>query len=364
MIHLLVFAHYARRFCIWLLSPLEGFVRAMKDQMRKERNSNGTACSSKMSTGKSGTASDCLTPTTLTVKNADDLEKGRDRTPDLHKGVKPLYGSIVLYLGIWLTILHFTWPNVDLSENTSIFIYGACMSPRWGATAFSMYALACVFPLGESFWRRIPNIQDLQDRSATELSNYFIQATVVITATILTVDIQWMAISVFYTGYLELPPYQAGNSEVKLRWLRDAILVLVLYPVATTVSALAWQPLYYFRETVWHYNERLDLLYKQVNQAHVGGNSHDAPCLPAKFDAEKEEGRENQQSAKSNARKEEEERSEDHDGGGALPIASVKNLVRNDWDLVEEDLHSKDASNAPATASATLHVSSDEGNCH
>ncbi|CAF9933460.1 Transcriptional regulatory protein sin3 [Imshaugia aleurites] len=338
MMLFVVGAHFAEGFCMYMFLPLNGFTRAMEDQMRKESHSKCASYSTTTSTGKSRTVSHCLTPDFLSGKNADDLEKGRDQTPDWRESVKPLHSSIGLYLGLWLAVLHFTWPNVDLGENTPIFIYGACMSPRWWATAYSIYALASVFPLGKSFRRRIPNMQDLQDRTATKLSNYFIQATVVIAAIILTVDIQWVAISVLYTRYLELPPYQAGDSEVELRWFRDIYLVLVFYSVATAVCAFAWQPLSSFRKNVRHYNERLDLLSKQVKQTRTDGNSRVAPSQPAELGAEKgEEGQGIQQPAKSDAQKEEdgleaqqpakskarqeEERSEDDDGGAALSIA-------------------------------------------
>lgn len=140
MINLLVAAHYALkwRIYIYFLSPLEGFIRVMKDQMRKERALERAA---KMSTEKSGIASDNLSPYANSVINADGLEPRRDRTAEPRKGIKPLRSSIILYLGIWLAILHYTWPNVDLSENTSIFIYSAHILPRWLATTFSAYAL-------------------------------------------------------------------------------------------------------------------------------------------------------------------------------------------------------------------------------
>ena len=337
MIFFVVGAHFAEGIYIYMFLPLKGFTRAMEDQMRKESHSKRASYPTTRSTGKSRTVSHCLTPDLLSGNNADDLEKGRDQTPDLHESVKPLHSSVGLYLGLWLAVLHFTWPNVDLGENTPIFIYGACMLPRWWATAYSVYALASVFPLRRSFRRRIPNMQDLQDRTTTKLSNYFIQATVVIAAIILTVDIQWVAISVLYTRYLELPPYQAGNSEVELRWFGDIFLVLVFYSVATAVCAFAWQPLFSFRKNVRHYNERLDLLSKQIKQTRTDGNSRDVPSQPAELGAEKgeegqgiqqparsdaqeeEDGREAQQPAKSDAQKEE-ERSEDDDGCAALPF--------------------------------------------
>lgn len=188
-----------------------------------------------------------------------------------------------------------------------------------------------------------------------ELTFYFIKATIVIAATVLTVDIQWTAISFFQARNLELTSYLAGNSEVELRWWRDAILVLVVYPVATAMCFLAWQALSVFRKAARNYNERLDLFANQAKQANVGDDSHDAPCQPAISDEKKEEeeARETQHPAESNAR-EEEERSEDHDGGASPMITSVNSLVGNDWELVEDDLRSEDASNALAKASHCL----------
>ena len=384
LVLILVAAHYAREFYVCMLSPLDSFIRAMNDQMRQERHSKRAANSTKTSTDKSGSASNYPSPYQLSATNANDLGQGRDRTVDPQRGMKSLHSSMILRFGIWLAILHFTWPNVDLSENTSIFIYGAYISPRWWATAFSICSFASAFPLRDVLRRRTNNIQDLQDRSAIDLTFYFVQASIVITATILTVDVQWVAISVFHTRYLQLPPYQAGNSEVELRWLRDAVLVPILYPVATALCALAWQPLCIYRKAVGNYNERLALFSKRGKKADVGDDPQDAHRQPAKAIAKKEEeeardnqqpatsdskkeeeARETQQPARSNARKEEES-SEGHGGGEALLTASVKDLVGNDWELVEDHLYKVEASDtlseASNAASARRFVSSDVEN--